>query len=278
MNRAASASLFIALLLVACQGGDKRSPTELAPEETVELTAEQAAYLDEVSDVFRDFSADVGNGNCENLDEGIEACDVFRFTRALDRFLIMFLGVEPPTEVAAEHERFDEEANKLVEVVESESAAEREIEEQARSYQAALDDWLGAISDHFGVVPYVVETTNMWPTFCTHDVVFFERTDGEFKRWQLVVYDVAGEGFGAGRITGLGGEEVEFRDEQIFIDGIANSDPYPVDIDFTYGPERVPDGSFLVVSDDRNYSIEEFVKPEDIVGELGSLSAECERY
>ena len=58
------------------------------------------------------------------------------------------------------------------------------------------------------------------------------------------------------RVIALGGETIEIRENQIYIDGVALDEPYltrPVDMD-PFGPLTIPEGFVFVMGDNRNQS------------------------
>lgn len=73
------------------------------------------------------------------------------------------------------------------------------------------------------------------------------------------------------RIIGLPGEEVEVRDGLVFINGEALAEKYIAEEpQYNWGPERVPEDSYLVLGDNRNNSYDShywgFVPRDHIIG------------
>ncbi len=59
------------------------------------------------------------------------------------------------------------------------------------------------------------------------------------------------------RVIGLPGETVEMKNNQVYIDGKPLAEPYLNEpLNYTYGPVTVPEGSLLVLGDNRNHSFD----------------------
>jgi signal peptidase I len=75
------------------------------------------------------------------------------------------------------------------------------------------------------------------------------------------------------RVIALGGEEIEIRDNQLFIDGVALDEPYlqPGSMMPDFGPQVIPEGHLFMMGDNRNSSSDGRVfgpiPVEDVIGE-----------
>lgn len=84
------------------------------------------------------------------------------------------------------------------------------------------------------------------------DVVVFRRTDTEIAENPDLPHDVIK------RVIALGGETIEIRGNQVFIDGQLLQEPY-LDVGVTtsdFGPELVPEGHVFVMGDNRQLSLD----------------------
>ena len=75
------------------------------------------------------------------------------------------------------------------------------------------------------------------------------------------------------RVVALEGEEIEIRDNQVYIDGFAIDEPYlqPGTSMPDFGPQAIPDGHLFMMGDNRNSSSDGRVfgpiPVEDVIGE-----------
>lgn len=81
------------------------------------------------------------------------------------------------------------------------------------------------------------------------------------------------------RIIGLPGETVEIRDNQLYIDGVLLDEPYLREaMDSEDYHFEVPDGCYLMLGDNRNYSADARYWPDPYVPEKKILAKVLFRY
>lgn len=123
----------------------------------------------------------------------------------------------------------------------------------------------------FVFTPVVVKGDSMDPTLIDGErVIALKNTDVE--RYDIVTFpapDEPGKNY-IKRVIGLPGDTVEYRDDQLYINGKKYSEPYldeykseltdgePLTYDFTlkdlFGSDTVPDGKLFVLGDNRRIS------------------------
>ncbi|KXG75180.1 Signal peptidase I S [Fervidicola ferrireducens] len=108
--------------------------------------------------------------------------------------------------------------------------------------------------------PMIVPTGSMIPTIQVGDRILVNKYIYRFepiKRGDIVVFkypDDPKQTF-VKRVIGLGGDEIEIRDGQLYVNGNLLVEPYlkePMIGDF--GPYKVPEGHYFMMGDNRNNS------------------------
>lgn len=116
----------------------------------------------------------------------------------------------------------------------------------------------------FVVEGRIIPTGSMLPTIQLQDRVMVNKFIYRFKepqRGDIVVLEPpdilnANQDY-IKRIVGLPGERVEIKDSKVFINGKALDEPYLAEpINYQFGPVEVPEGSLLVLGDNRNHSFD----------------------
>ncbi|MEO1619605.1 MAG: signal peptidase I [Cyanobacteria bacterium J06632_3] len=127
-----------------------------------------------------------------------------------------------------------------------------------------------------------IPSESMLPTLKVDDRLVIEKISYHFnppKRGDIIVFRAPQEALDAAhsttndayikRVIGLPGETIEIKDGKVFVDGDALQEEYiqapPV---YTWGPNTVPEGEYLVLGDNRNSSSDGHVwgfLPEDSI-------------
>lgn len=135
----------------------------------------------------------------------------------------------------------------------------------------------------FIIVPVEVDGESMNPTLNDQDHLIIEKIPYRFfdpDRFDVIVFEVSEKRDYIKRIIGLPGETVEYKDNQLFIDGDPIEEPYLTEAfytgDFTLEDdipgrhELIPEGSYLVLGDHRQHSEDSrmigLIKEDDIIG------------
>ncbi len=119
----------------------------------------------------------------------------------------------------------------------------------------------------FVLMPISIDGASMEPTLHNQDFLMMERLSyymNEPERFDIVVFRATKQKDYIKRIIGLPGETIEYKDNQLFINGIEKeehflTDPNEYTNDFTVddiepGHDRIPEGYYLVLGDNRNNS------------------------
>jgi len=128
----------------------------------------------------------------------------------------------------------------------------------------------------FIATPVRVDGGSMKSTLNDGDILILNKLDKTYERFDIVVIDVNNTKL-VKRIIGLPGESIEYKDNELYINGKLLED---VDVsrtnDFTleelYEIEALPDDIYFVMGDNRNNSSDSrdyrvgLIKSSDIVG------------
>lgn len=114
----------------------------------------------------------------------------------------------------------------------------------------------------FVVQPFYIPSGSMEPTLMPGDRVLVSKLSyrlGEPGHKDVVVFKGTEGGKAIDlikRVVAVGGESVEVRDGELYVDGNKQQEPYLAPVrDFSaYGPFRVPEGTVFVMGDNRTNS------------------------
>ncbi|MFC4404599.1 signal peptidase I [Gracilibacillus xinjiangensis] len=142
----------------------------------------------------------------------------------------------------------------------------------------------------FIAVPIVVEGPSMLPTLENNDRLIVDKISLIFQnpdRFDVVIFHATEKKDYIKRVIGLPGETIEYKNDQLFVDGELVEEPYLQEVkqnldpnatfttDFTLedipgGSMTVPDGHVFVLGDNRKNSTDSrhlgFIPLEQIVG------------
>ncbi|HIT21365.1 MAG TPA: signal peptidase I [Candidatus Scybalousia intestinigallinarum] len=123
----------------------------------------------------------------------------------------------------------------------------------------------------------IVHGASMEDTLHENDVMILDKISYRFsdiKRFDVIVLESGGTKL-IKRVIGLPGEKIEYKDNQLYIDGNKIEDPYGngTTYDFQlsdFNLEKIPDHYYFVLGDNREDSIDSriigVVSEEDIIG------------
>ncbi|MED3802298.1 signal peptidase I [Lysinibacillus xylanilyticus] len=175
------------------------------------------------------------------------------------------------------------------------------MEEKVQGKQKnELVEWIKAIAfallvafviKQFLFTPVLVKGASMMPTLEDQDRVIINKIGPKFKsvdRFDIVVVKMNEEENYIKRIIGLPGDKIEYKDDQLYINGEKYSEPYldqykkelkdsgSLTYDFTLeqilGETTVPEGDYFVLGDNRRVSKDSrvpevgFIPKEKIMG------------
>lgn len=134
------------------------------------------------------------------------------------------------------------------------------------------------------LISYVVRTfyipsSSMRPTLLPKDYILVNEFIYRFtspKRGDIIVFKPPNKKDAPDyikRVVGLGNETIEVKDGTVYINGVALEEPYIPESQrpyYEYGPEKIPEGHFFMMGDNRNNSEDShawgFLPEKNIVG------------
>lgn len=132
----------------------------------------------------------------------------------------------------------------------------------------------------FIATPVVVSGSSMDPTLKNGDILILNKLATKYNRDDIVVVDAIINGKKeriVKRIIALPGENIEYKDHILYIDGKRMIDDFKnITNDFSLeeleGTDKIPEGYYFVMGDNRRNSLDSrdsrigLVKEEDIIG------------
>ncbi|NCC15867.1 MAG: signal peptidase I [Clostridia bacterium] len=160
------------------------------------------------------------------------------------------------------------------------SAVKREVISWIKTILLAVV--LAGLVNTFLIVNAQVPTGSMETTIMTGDRIMALRTSywlDEPQRGDVVVFrypdDPEQKTLFVKRIIGMGGDVVKVENGSVYINGEVLNEPYlEVITQGNFGPFEVPEGSYFMMGDNRNSSLDsrfwdnKFVAPDKILGKV----------
>lgn len=128
----------------------------------------------------------------------------------------------------------------------------------------------------FIITPVRVNGSSMESTLQDGNILLLEKYDKNYKRFDIVVAEYAGEKL-IKRVIGLPGDTVEYRSNILYINGERISEPFINEDteDFSLrqlGYDKIPEGHYFIVGDNRDDSLDSrylgLFKKESIEGKV----------
>ncbi len=146
----------------------------------------------------------------------------------------------------------------------------------------ALAVVLAFLVTHVLIVNAVVPTGSMENTIMTKDRILALRTSYWFdspERGDVVVFrypdDPEQKILYVKRVIGVGGDTVEVKDGDVYVNGVVQEEPYIKEVtEGNFGPYEVPEGRYFMMGDNRNRSLDarywenKFVEEDAILGKV----------
>lgn len=112
----------------------------------------------------------------------------------------------------------------------------------------------------FFVTPIQVDGTSMYPTLKDNELLLLKKYDKSYDRFDVIVFNHNGSRL-IKRIIGLPGENIEYKDNKLYIDGEYVEEPFLKNGQRTndfrlqnLGYETIPKGYYFVMGDNRTNS------------------------
>ena len=128
----------------------------------------------------------------------------------------------------------------------------------------------------FIATPVRVDGDSMNSTLNNNDILILNKLDKNYERFDVVIIKYNKSKL-VKRIIGLPGENIEYKDNDLYIDGeklddVATARTASFSLKELYGYEKIPEGYYFVMGDNRGNSLDSrsykvgLIKKSDIVG------------
>ena len=132
----------------------------------------------------------------------------------------------------------------------------------------------------FIATPVRVDGSSMDSTLKNGDILILNKLDNEYERFDVVVVNVKFDGKKSKlvkRIIGLPGENIEYKDNELYInekklEDVTSSRTSDFTLKELYNINNIPDNYYFVMGDNRGYSRDSrdytvgLIKKDDIIG------------
>ena len=112
----------------------------------------------------------------------------------------------------------------------------------------------------FIITPIRVDGMSMYSTLNDGDILFLEKYDKNFKRYDIVVFK-NGKDRLIKRVIGLPGDQIEYKNNKLYINGNYEEEKFLTNNQKTFdfnikdiGYKRIPKGYYFVLGDNRTNS------------------------
>ena len=112
----------------------------------------------------------------------------------------------------------------------------------------------------FIITPIRVDGLSMYSTLNDGDILFLEKYDKDYKRYDIVVFENGNDRL-IKRVIGLPGDKIEYKNNKLYINGKYTKEKFLTNnqktFDFTIediGYKKIPNGYYFVLGDNRTNS------------------------
>ena len=112
----------------------------------------------------------------------------------------------------------------------------------------------------FIITPIRVDGLSMYSTLNDGDILFLEKYDKDYKRYDIVVFENGNDRL-IKRVIGLPGDNIEYKNNKLYINGKYTKEKFLTNnqktFDFTIediGYKKIPNGYYFVLGDNRTNS------------------------